>query len=42
MYKVLLVDDEEMVTQGLSRFVPWQELGFQVAGTAVDGRNHHV
>ena len=34
MYKVLLVDDEEMVTQGLSRFVPWQELGFQVAGTA--------
>ena len=34
MYQVLLVDDEEMVTQGLSRFVPWQELGFQVAGTA--------
>ena len=35
MYKVLLVDDEEMVTQGLSRFVPWAELGFQVIGTAL-------
>ena len=35
MYTVLLVDDEEMVTQGLSRFVPWAELGFEVAGTAL-------
>ncbi len=34
MYQVLLVDDEEMVTQGFSRFVPWEETGFQVAGTA--------
>ncbi len=34
MYTVLLVDDEEMVTQGLSRFVPWEETGFKVAGTA--------
>lgn len=34
MYTVLLVDDEEMVTQGLSRFVPWEKTGFQVAGTA--------
>lgn len=34
MYRVLLVDDEEMVTKGLSRFVPWESLGFQVAGTA--------
>lgn len=34
MYTVLLVDDEEMVTQGFSRFVPWAETGFTVAGTA--------
>ena len=34
MYRVLLVDDEEMVTQGLSRFVPWEECGYEVAGTA--------
>ncbi len=35
MYKVLLVDDEEMVTQGLSRFVRWEEAGFRVCGTAL-------
>ena len=34
LYSVLLVDDEEMVTQGLSRFVPWAEAGYEVAGTA--------
>ncbi len=34
MYKVLLVDDEEMVTQGLSRFVKWEDEGFEIAGTA--------
>ena len=34
MYKVLLVDDEEMVTQGLSRFVQWEQLGYIVSGTA--------
>lgn len=34
MYKVLLVDDEERVTQGMSRFVPWEEMGFAVAGAA--------
>lgn len=34
MYKVLLVDDEERVTQGMARFVPWEETGFSVAGCA--------
>lgn len=34
MYSVLLVDDEEMVTQGLSRFVPWADIGYEVSGTA--------
>ena len=34
MYKVLLVDDEERVTQGMKRFGPWEETGFHVAGTA--------
>ncbi len=33
-YKVLLVDDEAMVTQGLTRFVNWEEAGYTVAGTA--------
>lgn len=31
---MLLVDDEAMVTQGLTRFVNWQEAGYTVAGTA--------
>jgi len=34
VYKVLLVDDEERVTQGMKRFGPWEETGFAVAGTA--------
>lgn len=34
MYKVLLVDDEERMTQGLMRFGPWEETGFAVVGTA--------
>lgn len=34
MYKVLLVDDEERVTQGMARFVPWEETGFSVVGCA--------
>ncbi|MEG0395544.1 MAG: response regulator [Oscillospiraceae bacterium] len=32
---MLLVDDEEVVTQGLSRFVCWEETGFSVSGTAL-------
>ncbi len=31
MYRVLLVDDEEIVTQGLTRFVRWEDAGFEVA-----------
>ena len=34
MYRVLLVDDEEKVTRGLSRFVKWEDNEFQVVGTA--------
>lgn len=33
-YKVLLVDDEEIVCDGLTRFVNWEELGYQVASSA--------
>lgn len=32
VYKVLLVDDEDIVLQGLMRFVNWEEHGFTVAG----------
>ena len=33
-YKVLIVDDEEIVCRGLAKFVKWQEYGFSVEGIA--------
>ncbi len=33
-YKVLIVDDEEIVCRGLAQFIKWREYGFEVAGTA--------
>lgn len=30
MYKVLLVDDEELDLKGMERFIPWSELGMEV------------
>jgi len=37
MYSVVLVDDEQMILQGLMRVIPWEEYGCRVAGTASDG-----
>lgn len=39
MYKVLIVDDEELITDGMKLLVDWQALGFRVAGTAADGQS---
>lgn len=36
MYKVLLVDDEELDLEGMKRFIPWVDLGMEV----VDGINN--
>lgn len=33
MYQVMLVDDDVMVLNFLEKLVPWQELGFELAGT---------
>jgi len=33
-YQVLLVDDEEIVCNGLQRFLDWETFGYQVADTA--------
>jgi len=38
MYRVVLVDDEHMIIEGLSRVVPWEKLGCTVSGTASNGR----
>ncbi|WP_027094148.1 response regulator transcription factor [Cohnella thermotolerans] len=37
MYKVLIVDDEPLIREGLQTIVEWAELGFEVAGSASDG-----
>jgi two-component system response regulator YesN len=38
MYRLLIVDDEEDIRRGLSEYFPWAETGFEVAGTAENGR----
>ena len=39
MYRVVLVDDEHMIIEGLSRVVPWKKLGCEVSGTASNGKD---
>lgn len=37
MYKVVLIDDEHIIVEGLRRVLPWEEMGCSVVGTAADG-----
>lgn len=37
MYSVLVVDDEELITEGMKMLVDWEALGFAVPDTAGDG-----
>lgn len=37
MYKVLLVDDERMILDGISQVVDWQKSGAELVGTARNG-----
>lgn len=37
MYKVILIDDEPIIVQGLARSVPWEKYGCEVVDTAGDG-----
>ena len=36
MYRVVLVDDENIIVEGLRRIIPWESYGCQVVGTASD------
>ena len=36
MYKVVLIDDEDIIVEGLRKVVKWEEFSCQVAGTASD------
>jgi YesN/AraC family two-component response regulator len=38
MYRLLIVDDEDDIRRGLAEFFPWAEVGFEVVGTAENGR----
>lgn len=38
MYRVVLVDDEHIIVEGLSKVVPWAKLGCEVSGTASNGQ----
>ena len=37
MYKVVLVDDEPIIVEGLSRSVEWEKWNCKVVATAHDG-----
>ena len=37
MLKVLLVDDEPFIVQGLSALIDWEKEGFEIAATAENG-----
>lgn len=37
MLKIVIVEDEDMLREGLVNYINWEELGFEVAGEAADG-----
>ena len=37
MFKVLLVDDERIITDGMSKVIQWESIGTQLIGTARNG-----
>lgn len=37
MYKVVIIDDEPIIVEGLSRVIKWEEYGCRLVGTAYDG-----
>ena len=38
MLKVLLVDDEPFIIQGLKVLIDWEQEGYTIAGTASNGK----
>ncbi len=37
MYKVVIIDDEPIIVEGISRMIPWDKFGCQIVATANDG-----
>lgn len=42
MYKVLLVDDEDLIREAVSKKLNWSELGYELCGTCKNGRDAMV
>lgn len=38
MYKVVIIDDEPVIVEGISKVVPWKEYDCVISGTAYDGQ----
>lgn len=38
MYKLLIVDDEPIVREGIKNLIPWEDYNFQLVGEAKDGK----
>lgn len=39
MYRVLIVDDEQIIVEGMKKAVPWEKYDCTVCGTATDGES---
>lgn len=37
MYRLLIVDDEELEREGMAEFIPWKEYDIELVGTAWNG-----
>jgi two-component system response regulator YesN len=42
MYKVMLVDDERLIREGIASMINWSELNLDLVGTCVDGREAYT
>ena len=38
MYRAVIIDDEPIIVEGLSRVVPWEKYQTEVAGNAGNGQ----
>lgn len=39
MQKLLIIDDEPIIREGLKGIIPWHEYGYEICGVGVDGRD---
>lgn len=37
MYKILIMDDERQIREGIKKIIPWEQYGFEICGEASNG-----